>query len=220
VSDAREPPAIDASRSVRRSAVFERLCDSIAETGIAISADFLPAKVVAALADDARRRDAAGAFRAAGIGRGAARVTDADLRGDRILWLDPDDVAPSVRSAAAALDALRATLNSTLFLGLVSFETHYAIYPPGAGYRRHRDRFVDDDARVLSCVLYLNADWTALHGGALRMHCDNGVVRDILPIAGTLVCFRSERFDHEVLPSTRERLSLTGWFKRRGTQAL
>ncbi len=127
---------------------------------------------------------------------------------------------PSRRCAPLplALDALRVALNATLFLGLVSFEAHYAIYPPGAGYRRHRDRFFDDDARVLSCVLYLNADWTAEQGGALRIYGEDGIERDILPIAGTLVCFRSERFDHEVLPSTRERLSLTGWFKRRGTQ--
>jgi SM-20-related protein len=203
---------------VRRGG-FEQICDGIAETGIAVSTDFLPAAVVAALAVDARRRDAAGAFRLAGIGRGAGRVQDADVRGDRILWLDTADAEPAVNAAAAALDALRAALNATLFLGLVSFEAHYAIYPPGAGYRRHRDRFLDDDARVLSCVLYLNTDWSAMQGGALRVYCDGGVERDILPIAGTLVCFRSERFDHEVLPSTRERLSLTGWFKRRGAPA-
>ena len=219
MSDARTQPAIDAPGSFVRSEVFEQICDNIADNGIAVSSDFLPAALVAALADDARRRDTAGAFRAAGIGSGAARVLDADMRGDRILWLDTGDVEPAVCAACVALDALRATLNATLFLGLVSFEAHYAIYPPGAGYRRHRDRFLDDDARVLSCVLYLNADWNALQGGALRIYCDGGIKRDILPLAGTLVCFRSERFDHEVLPSTRERLSLTGWFKRRGTQS-
>ena len=101
-------------------------------------------------------------------------------------------------------------------LGLFSFEGHYAIYPPGAGYRRHRDRFRDDDARVLSCVLYLNAGWSMQDGGALRMHFDGGQQGDVLPIGGTLVCFLSERFEHEVLPATRERLALTGWFRRRG----
>jgi SM-20-related protein len=29
------------------------------------------------------------------------------------------------------------------------------------------------------------------------------------------VCFLSERFEHEVLPATRERLSIAGWFRRR-----
>jgi SM-20-related protein len=67
---------------------------------------------------------------------------------------------------------------------------------------------------MLSCVLYLNDGWRAEDGGALRLylptrHCD------VLPRAGTLVAFLSERFEHEVLPAQRERLSLTGWFRRR-----
>ena len=197
---------------------FEQICDGIASVGIAVVDEFIPAPHIAALAADARQRGAAGAFRPAGIGRGTARIQQTETRGDRILWLDDADLAPPVRAAIAALNGLRAALNATLFLGLCTFESHYAIYPPGAVYLRHRDRFRDDDGRVLSCVLYLNADWGAAQGGALRIFGDDDVERDILPTAGTLVCFRSERFDHEVLAATRERLSLTGWFKRRDTQ--
>jgi SM-20-related protein len=29
------------------------------------------------------------------------------------------------------------------------------------------------------------------------------------------MAFLSERIEHEVLPATRERLSITGWFRRR-----
>ncbi|MEO8740028.1 MAG: 2OG-Fe(II) oxygenase [Casimicrobiaceae bacterium] len=193
-----------------------QVCVSIADDGIAVVDEFLPAAVIEALAADAHRRDAAGAFHPAGTGPLARRVVQSDTRGDRIVWLDAADTAPAVQTATAALGALRSALNATLFLGLVSFEGHYAIYDPGAFYRRHRDRFRDDDGRVLSCVLYLSADWAAAQGGALRIFGDAGVDRDILPTAGTLVCFRSERFEHEVLPATRERLALTGWFKRRG----
>jgi SM-20-related protein len=32
-----------------------------------------------------------------------------------------------------------------------------------------------------------------------------------VPEAGRLVCFRSDLIEHEVLPATRERYSLTGW---------
>ena len=111
------------------------------------------------------------------------------------------------------------TLNRTLLLGLFSFEGHFAIYPAGAAYRRHRDRFRDDDARVLSCILYLNDGWSARDGGTLRIHLDGGGQYDVLPIGGTLVCFLSERFEHEVLPGKRERLALTGWFRQRAIQA-
>jgi len=41
--------------------------------------------------------------------------------------------------------------------------------------------------------------------------------QDVPPEGGTLVCFMSERFWHEVLPARRLRLSLTGWFRRRGS---
>ena len=82
------------------------------------------------------------------------------------------------------------------------------MYPPGAFYRRHLDRFASDDRRALSCVLYLNEAWRAEDGGALRLYLP-GRHRDVLPRAGTLVAFLSERFEHEVLPAQRERLSLT-----------
>jgi SM-20-related protein len=34
---------------------------------------------------------------------------------------------------------------------------------------------------------------------------------DFLPLAGRLVCFRSDQIEHEVIAATRERRSLTGW---------
>jgi len=91
---------------------------------------------------------------------------------------------------------------------------HYALYPPGAGYARHRDRFRDDDARVLSCVAYLNDRWGPHDGGALRLHLDGGP-RDVAPIGGTLVAFLADRVEHEVLPATRQRLAVAGWFRSR-----
>jgi hypothetical protein len=39
---------------------------------------------------------------------------------------------------------------------------------------------------------------------------------EIWPEGGTLVAFLSDRFEHEVLPARRQRLSLTGWFRQRG----
>jgi SM-20-related protein len=45
---------------------------------------------------------------------------------------------------------------------------------------------------------------------------DDGATRDVLPEGGTLVAFLADRFPHEVLPATRERLAFTGWYRRRG----
>jgi len=191
------------------------VCADIAADGYSILPDVLPPPAVAALAGEALRRDRAGEFHAARVARGEQRAERGDIRCDRILWLDERTPASAERALWRALASLRAALNEACFLGLFAFEGHYALYPPGAFYRRHRDRFRDDDARVLSCVLYLNQGWGAADGGALRLHVSESAVRDILPLGGTLVCFLAEDFEHEVLPARRERLSVTGWFRRR-----
>jgi SM-20-related protein len=198
-------------------AAIDRICAAIANEGCAVEADFLPQANVAKLADEARERDAAGEFHAAGVGLGAARVQRSDVRGDRILWLDQSLARSAQQPFWQELDALRLALNETLLLGLFSFEGHYALYPPGSYYRRHRDQFRgagSSDIRVISCAMYLNENWALADGGELRIY-DGERVRDVLPVAGTLVCFLSDRFEHEVLPATRERLALTGWFRRR-----
>ena len=121
-------------------AVIAQVCEGIAADGRAVVADFLPTPLVAALATEAGRRAVAGEFSSAGIGHGESRVERSDIRGDRILWLDEHALSSPECALWAALEALRAALNRVTFLGLFSFEGHYALYPPGAFYRRHRDR--------------------------------------------------------------------------------
>ena len=104
------------------------------------------------------------------------------------------------------MDSLRQALNASLFLGLEDFECHFALYPPGAYYQKHVDRFRDDDARTVSAVLYLNDAWLPEHGGALRLHLPQRQV-DIQPTGGSLVVFMSAGTEHEVLPASRDRLS-------------
>ena len=192
----------------------DALIEGLASSGHAVVRDALPADVVAGLRRRACALDTAGGFAAAHVGRAGARAARSDVRGDRIAWLDdaPDDDAE--RSLAAWLETLRVRCNRELLLGLVDVEAHYAIYPAGARYARHKDRFRDADARVLSCVLYLNDAWSDDDAGALRLYTHAGAV-DVAPAGGTFVAFLSADFDHEVLPARRERLSLTGWFRRR-----
>ena len=154
-----------------------------------------------------------GTLRPAATGRGDGRL-DAGLRGDSTAWIDPCACGPATSTWWSAMDALRVALNRRLLLGMESLEAHFACYPPGAAYVRHRDRFADDDARVLSLACYLNEDWPDDAGGALRLHLAEGA-RDIAPRAGTVVLFLSDEIEHEVLPATRERWSIAGWFRRR-----
>ena len=69
-------------------------------------------------------------------------------------------------------------------------------------------------------ALFSAFGWQAEHGGALRLYLADGREDDVLPQAGTLALFLSSEMPHEVLPATRERLSLTGWFRRRGGAVL
>jgi SM-20-related protein len=197
-----------------RASTATSIADALAGQGWAIADSFLPTEAVHALAKDARQRLAANGFRAAGVGAGARHAVREDVRGDIVLWLEPPGANPVQQQCLAQFETLRSALNRELQLGLFDFGCHYACYPPGAVYRRHVDRLAGDDRRVLSCILYLNDAWLAEDGGELRLHLP-ARARDVLPQAGTLVAFLSERLEHEVLPARRERLSLTGWFRRR-----
>jgi SM-20-related protein len=143
--------------------------------------------------------------------------TISSLRGDSTLWLDDPRCGTASKTFLDALDILRKDLNQSLLLGLESVEAHYAVYPPGAAYAQHRDRFRDDDARVLSLVCYLNADWPDAAGGQLRLHLVDGH-HDIAPNMGTSVIFLSEEIEHEVLPATQTRYSIAAWFRQREIQ--
>src|SRR6478735_7672392 len=94
------------------------LCAAIEQRGWALDASFLPEQAIAALRAEARRRDAAGEFHAAGVGRGPARVERSDIRGDRILWLAEHAHCAAEAPLWQALSTLQTTLNRGLFLGL------------------------------------------------------------------------------------------------------
>ncbi|CAK9891870.1 MULTISPECIES: 2OG-Fe(II) oxygenase [Pseudomonas] len=194
-----------------------RIVDDLAARGWSQQNTFLPESLTLALAAECRNRAAEGALEPAAVGRGLAQEVREGIRGDRIQWLEPGQAEPCDHYLAL-MDSLRLALNRGLFLGLEDFECHFALYPPGAFYRKHLDRFRDDDRRMVSAVIYLNQDWQPEHGGQLRMTLKGDVEHDVPPIGGCLVVFLSGEVPHEVLPAHRDRLSLTGWFRRRGNE--
>jgi len=186
--------------------------------GWSVTPGFLPPLLVSGLASEVRTAWQEGRFRHAGVGRGEGLEVRPEVRSDRVLWL-PDSASGLVGRYLQLLESLRQTINRELCLGLFEFEGHFAIYPPGAYYRKHLDQFRGIGERTVTTVLYLNEDWDDADGGQLRLYVDRedgtGFV-DVQPLGGQLVTFLSARFLHEVLPARRERLSITGWFKRRG----
>ncbi|WP_223456592.1 MULTISPECIES: 2OG-Fe(II) oxygenase [unclassified Pseudomonas] len=194
-----------------------RIVDDLAEHGWSQQNIFLPLDLTQALAAECRKRAVEGELAPAAVGRGPSSEIREGIRGDHIQWIDPGQ-AEACDSYLNLMDSLREAINRGLFLGLEDFESHFAMYPPGAFYLKHVDRFRDDDRRMVSAVVYLNDGWLPEHGGQLRMYLDNDRVQDVQPIGGCLVVFLSAEVPHEVLPATRDRLSLTGWFRRRGNE--
>lgn len=190
-----------------------RIAEALASGGIGVCDDFVSSDDVRALRTRAVAAHDAGALRAAAVG--SSRAVDGAVRGDRTMWLDLSTAAPAEVAYLAAMEDLRRAVNETLQLGAFDLEAHYAVYAPGAAYARHIDQPRGSGARVVSTVLYLNDGWTPDDGGALRIYLDSCKTRDVPPRAGVLVAFLSERFEHEVLPATRQRWSITAWLRRR-----
>ena len=190
---------------------FETAAATLATDGWCVVSTLMPPALTRALADECAAMDDAGTLSPARIGAGR---TASLLRGDCTHWFSASTASAAQQDFTDRMDALRIALNHHLMLGLVDCESHYAVYRPGTGYARHLDRLHDDDARVVSAVYYLNDAWREDDGGALRLYLDDGSHRDIHPQAGRLVLFLSAQFEHEVLPATRNRMSIACWMRQ------
>ena len=208
---------------------LQQQLDQITDRGYCVMDNFLSPSVIDTLASEILVLENGALLHAANTGR-AQTTVNTKFRGDSIYWLNEAEASPAQQTYFDEMERLRYGLNRHLYLGLDLLESHLALYPIGAGYQKHLDRFKANDnsqlpQRQISCILYLNKDWLEEDGGYLRLYLNaddatDGIVAtasslDIAPIAGRLVMFLSDTFYHEVLPAKRARMSLTGWFLNR-----
>ncbi len=194
------------------------MTQDLTRQGWSTIAAFLPPAIIHALAAEAQESWIAEAFHPAAVGRGRQQQRHAETRSDHVLWLEDSTTSVPQLEYFGRMEALRLQIEAQLFLGLATLEAHLALYPVGAFYHRHTDALAGAQTRVLSTVLYLNDDWTDADGGVLRLHVpsdDGEVIHNITPMGGTLALFLSDEIEHEVLPASRPRLSITGWLLRR-----
>lgn len=202
-----------------------QIVQGIQQQGYAIVEDFMAATAVQALATQARTLKAEGSMHKASTG---ISKTLSELRGDFIQWIEAASANPIEQVYLDAMAELQQALNQAFYLGLFELESHFAIYPAGAGYHKHLDQFIGKEERKITCILYLNDNWQSADGGQLRVYLDkqnldnqnpnkhnHAQFFDVLPTGGKLVVFVSSDFVHEVLPATRERMAITGWFRTR-----
>lgn len=195
-------------------ALQSQICSDLETQGWSQQDSCLQDDLISTLAAECRQMSAAGALKSAGIGRADGQVLRQDIRGDQIAWLKAGQSIACDRYLQI-MESVRQMLNRRLYLGLDEYESHFAMYSPGAYYLKHLDRFRDDDCRIVSAVIYLNSGWLPEQGGALRLHPDENHIEDVMPLGGRLVLFMSADMQHEVLPATHDRMSLAGWFRRR-----
>lgn len=212
----------------RPDGMLDAMIDTLATQAYCVMDDFLPAELTLALRTIALERQQQGQMHQAGTSRSA--ITNPNLRGDQIAWLENDDPHPAIQQYLVLLQEVQQAANRHLMMGLDQFETHFAIYPAGSvGYDTHIDQFRQHreqpapGTRTLTSIIYLNDQWPEDAGGALRLYLDEHHEKpaaearhlDIAPLGGRLVLFLAARFWHEVLPARLPRVSVTGWFKTR-----
>ncbi|MDP1929901.1 MAG: 2OG-Fe(II) oxygenase [Gammaproteobacteria bacterium] len=202
--------------------LFERIAGDIQSQGWSVIPNALPIALSSALLTQLQTPDDE-RFTPAGVGRSADHVLNPFVRRDEICWIEGRTAVE--RDWLNWSNSLRLHLNKRLFLGLFSFESHFAHYRPGAFYKKHVDAFKnqpfkDGTNRVLSVVAYFNPGWLPDDGGELVMYDESGVesVLSVTPAFGTLVVFLSEDVPHEVKPARRDRFSIAGWYRVNSSQ--
>lgn len=193
-----------------RQVTFDKIADAIAQEGYFEWKNALPQNWVINLRQFANQEKNQGAFQNAGIGKMHHYTVNKNVRGDAILWIEDELSNNFLKQIDDRINELRVFLNRSCYLGLRDYEMHFAVYPPGAFYKRHADRFKLSPHRHISFVFYLNPNWEQGHGGELKLFLENGEEVIIAPMGGTLIIFRSE-LEHEVLLANNPRYSLTGW---------
>lgn len=195
-------------------AAFVRAIEDIKKQGWHTSTDFFTQDLLIDLRATLLLLNEQEAFRPAKIGKGKNKTRAPEIRGDWIRWLSESGDFAATREYLKILDDFRTTLNREVFLGASEYEAHFAIYPAGAFYKKHLDRHREQPHRLLTTTLYLNQDYHVEQGGGLIIEdLKQNIVAEIRPEWGRFVCFAAAEFPHQVLPTTVNRYSLTGWMR-------
>ena len=199
--------------------LYEQIISDLMEKRYSIIDDFFSGDEVSLLRKSLLDKYEEDDFKKAAIGNRTNEVIARSIRGDFILWINEAEAGEAEKAYFKKINSLVNYLNRTCFMGILTKEFHYAVYPEGTFYKRHLDTFQNDGRRKLSMVCYLNdEDWKPENGGELTIYTEeNGNENEIniYPFPGRVVIFESQELEHEVKPVKVPRLSITGWLKTR-----
>ncbi len=192
---------------------FEALIEQYLEKGYAVVDGFVSPLLVDSLRENLNKKYDDGQLHLAGIGNEARFKRVEGIRNDFISWLDDSTENASEKAFFNITKELSSYLNRTCYTGINSGEFHYALYKIDSFYKRHLDQFTVNNKRLFSIISYINDDWQKDDGGELVLYLKDGDII-IQPQGGRVVFFKSSEIEHEVLPSKRERMSVTGWLRK------
>jgi len=202
------------SLSQREIDTFEHLIDGLMEKQYGHCETFLEPAILEGLRTNLLRYKENGQMQPAGIGKKTDYQKNREVRGDVIRWIESETQDPFEAAFIQLIEKFVLYLNRTCYTALNAYEFHYASYGPDKFYKRHLDQFRADKGRRYSFILYLNNDWKEENGGKLTLFVKDRPEEYVYPHAGTLVFFKSDELEHEVLPAIgRDRMSIAGWLK-------
>ena len=195
-----------------KNTLYEKIIDELINNNYAQVDGFFEKSTCIGLRNLLLKKEQAGVFKKANIGNKVNEKEALAIRSDKISWIENASENEFEKSFNSQVDDFCTYLNRTCYTGIKDWEFHYALFEKGAFYKRHIDRFKNDNSRKYSVVTYLNQDRKVDDGGALVIYTDQGAIT-ILPEWGRTVIFKSDLLEHEVMVSKKDRLSVTGWLK-------
>ena len=194
---------------------IENILNDLDQRGWSVQENFFTSELIQNLKETLSSFRQQGLLKQAGIGRKNDFHIEQAIRSDEIKWFDENSTNEYQKEYLKISHQLQDAINQRFYLGLFELEVHFALYAPNAFYKRHLDQHKNQDTRVITLITYLNENWEDGDGGELQIYINKGKTISVSPKAGTVVCFFSADYEHEVLPAKRERMSLTGWFRKR-----
>ncbi|CAJ1067676.1 egl nine homolog 1 [Xyrichtys novacula] len=195
----------------------EYIVPSMNKHGICVVDNFLGAETGLGVLENVKALHKTGKFT---DGQLVSQKSDStkDIRGDKITWIEGrESGCEKIRFLMSRMDDLIRHCNGKLGNYTINGRTKamVACYPGnGTGYVRHVDN-PNGDGRCVTCIYYLNKDWTAKeHGGLLRIFPEGKAqFADIEPKFDRLLLFWSDRRNpHEVQPAFATRYAITVWY--------
>lgn len=194
--------------------IYETLIESYQSDKVGMTDSFLNDRLANGLKNNLLTLVEEKKMTQAGTGNSTSILKDSAIRSDKIYWLDKQHNDPYENEFFVIMDDFVSYLNETCYTGIKSYEFHYALYEKGCFYKKHFDRFRNDDSRIFSMIMYLNNEWKKNDGGELNIYHEDGSQHQISPSGGKSVFFKSDELEHEVLETNIPRMSITGWLRK------